>query len=198
MPRYVIRVSLLALLLLTLPRWSVGVVVGDPLGPRDVPAATATTTATATATATPTVSEDRGYDDQRGPEYNTSTPPSRNEAAATAPSLHVSMGRMSRGRGGLVVVPLYVSGKGTFYSVDVQLGYDPLQLSAIGVRRLDKTLGAIMAFNANVPGLLTIAFASGEPLHPTKGALLLAQFRAGRNRPRASAVHLLRGLVDDR
>src|SRR6202158_6187875 len=93
--------------------------------------------------------------------------------------------------------PLYIAGVGAFYSFDIQLQYDALQLSVIGVRRFDIARGAIVEFNAHVPGLVTIAFASAQPIQATTGAVLLVQFREHGSRVRRRAVRLVRGLVDD-
>src|ERR1700687_6882 len=117
--------------------------------------------------------------------------------AVPAPSLHVRLGRLSRSRGGSVVAPLYIAGVGAFYSFDIQLQYDALQLSVIGVRRFDIARGAIVEFNAHVPDLVTIAFASAQPIQATTGAVLLVQFREHGSRVRRRAVRLVRGLVDD-
>jgi hypothetical protein len=108
----------------------------------------------------------------------------------------VHLGRMRPAQQpGHVRVPLYVQTAETFYALDAQVAYDPDELTALGIRRLGDARRALVQTNPQVPGVLAVALASGEPLH--SGALFVLEFERHGSRNRTTGVRIVRAAVGE-
>jgi hypothetical protein len=85
----------------------------------------------------------------------------REASQATVSTLR--FGRARRAANGGLSVPLAVTGR-AWHAVELEVDYDPRRMQATSVRKLRAAGGALLAFNARVPGVLRIALASAEPV----------------------------------
>jgi hypothetical protein len=122
------------------------------------------------------------------------TPPGSGPVTAPDPSRDVRLGRLRRSRrADHLLVPVYVKSASGFLGIDLQVAYDRTHLTAVGVRRLYGTRRALLAANTQVPGRLTVALASGEPL-PVGPALLL-EFDAQPGTSRGAEMRIIQAVV---
>lgn len=94
-------------------------------------------------------------------------------AGRRAPTVRV--GRPA-GRNGVARVPVFVRSSTAFNAVDLQVAYDPAQLTPNGARLRHPSDGALVSTFAAVPGILRVALASGEPMGHQHGTLLVLEF----------------------
>ena len=90
-------------------------------------------------------------------------------------NMTVRLGRVAA-RDGVARVPVYVRSGAPFNSLDLQVAYDPAQLTPTGARLRHPSESAIVTTFAPTPGTLRIAMASGEPVGQRHGMLLVLEF----------------------
>jgi hypothetical protein len=76
------------------------------------------------------------------------------------------LGRPKRARGAVLRFPIHLAGNGEFVALEARLRYDPSRARVRAVRTGPGLEGALLRFGDRVPGVLTIAAASGKPLRP--------------------------------
>jgi len=95
-------------------------------------------------------------------------------------SAHVRLGRAQLiTRSHTAQIPVSVDAAGTFQALDLELEYDPAQLTPLGVHRLGDARAALVQTNSHLPGLVRVALASSAPLRG--GTVLMLRFRAQGN-----------------
>jgi hypothetical protein len=102
-------------------------------------------------------------------------PPSEARVSSTTEPSAVQLGPYHR-RGRSVRVVVSVVNPSTFDAADVQVQYDPAQLTARGVRPLASARQALVAVNAEVPGVVRVALASAQQMQA--GRMLVLRFMA--------------------
>ena len=113
-------------------------------------------------------------------------------AAVHAPaSSSVRLGHLLR-RGATVRVPVYVDVP-LFHAVKIQIRYDAQTMTAVGAHTTGEARHALSQVNTQVPGVVTAALASADPLHA--GPALVLEF----TNPHHShpSVHLEHARVED-
>jgi hypothetical protein len=88
----------------------------------------------------------------------------------------VRVGRVL-GRNGVARVPVYVRSTAMFNALDLQLAYDPAQLTPTGARLRHPSDSAIVTYFAPAAGTLRVALASGVPMGRRHGTLLVLEFK---------------------
>jgi hypothetical protein len=108
----------------------------------------------------------------------------------------VQLGRMRRGRGQRVQVPLYVQTDTPFMALDAQFHYDPSRLRPVGLRSARPLSGALTAFNA-VNGELIVSFASPDAVPTNPGPVLVLEFERTKGTSISGAVSPVQLRLDD-
>jgi sugar lactone lactonase YvrE len=124
------------------------------------------------------------------------------QASGTSAPLHSSRQRAGSIRSGRAVqhgasvrVPLQVHDTTSFQALFATVAYDPNRFTLRGVRRLHAARGAMLKYNAQQPGRVSLAFASPNPV--SSGTVLLLQFDVKDTaRSARSAVQVLDTLVE--
>jgi hypothetical protein len=107
------------------------------------------------------------------------------------------LGRLENGRGHGVRLPLSIDAAQPFSALEIQLSYEPTQLRPIRALPGSAAQGAVVATNTKVPGLMTIALASAEPIDAAGAETLLVEFQSLRSRVASVAsVRIVRATVD--
>jgi len=109
-----------------------------------------------------------------------------------AGSTRVIAGNPHTGRGGIVRVPIYVQGPGTFQALDLRLSYDQTAAQLIAATPHAGAAGALVTQHSS-DGVLSVSLASAKPIDPAAGATLVLEFRASG----AVAPQLIAAQVDE-
>ncbi len=97
----------------------------------------------------------------------------RVRASGRAPM--VRLGR-AIARNGVARVPVYVRSADPFNALDLQVTYDDAHLTPTNTRMHRSTQSSIVSTFSPKPGMLRIAMASGEPIAPRHGVLMVLEF----------------------
>lgn len=83
---------------------------------------------------------------------------------------------MRRARGGRLRLPIGVFTPSPFFSLDLHLRYDPMEIEARNVRPVPSD-GPLLRYNASTPGRLVISLASPEPIPGNGDVLIVVEFQ---------------------
>jgi hypothetical protein len=114
-------------------------------------------------------------------------------ALTTNLSGSVGLGHPTRRQGNRIRVPLLVQSPQGMRALSVQVGYDPGQLTALGVQTVGNARQALVQSNPWVPGSLKIALAGGSPL--PDGVVLMLDFAAKRRFQGRPAIYIQHAVV---
>jgi hypothetical protein len=106
--------------------------------------------------------------------------PLRVRAGGRAPQ--VRLGRVMT-RGGVSRVPVYVRSSEPFNALDLQVAYDETKLTPTSARLRRSVESSIVSMHSSAAGLLRVAMASGVPIAPRHGVLMVLEFVANGNPP---------------
>ncbi|MDX2169033.1 MAG: matrixin family metalloprotease [Deltaproteobacteria bacterium] len=79
-------------------------------------------------------------------------------------------------RNGVARVPVYVRSSAPFNALDLQVAYDETQMTPTSARLRRSVDSSIVSMHAGSEGILRVAMASGEPIAPRHGVLMVLEF----------------------
>ena len=91
-----------------------------------------------------------------------------------------------------MVVPVAVDSAAAYSALDLDVRYDPAQLTPIGVQRVGQARQALVEASVRSPGLFLVSLASSEPLAGGTVMMLRLDTTHGARAP----LHLMRAAVD--
>jgi hypothetical protein len=109
----------------------------------------------------------------------------------------IQLGRLRRGNGTTLRLPIYVRPSGPIQALSLRLSYDPDQLEVVDVTTRRPTPDTELQFDAQIPGQLAIAIASGRRSTRRRSALLAVEFAGRDQNPTSASVHLSQITVDE-
>jgi hypothetical protein len=108
----------------------------------------------------------------------------------------VHAGYARRTPGNRVRVPIYVQASAPFQALDLAISFDSTALAFVSARLRDDDGGALLSARNDPAGSLAISVASGAPIDPRDGAVLLLEF-AGKAAGDCAAARLTGASVDE-
>ncbi|MEO8601783.1 MAG: hypothetical protein ABI629_04310 [bacterium] len=111
----------------------------------------------------------------------------------TATSRSVIAGPVRHARGNVVRVPIYVHGAGMFQAMDLRLRFDAAA-QFLAVRPIGGAAGALVSQHSS-DGSVTVSVASGTPIDPADGAVLMLELHT--DDAEALAVSLVSAMIDE-
>jgi hypothetical protein len=109
----------------------------------------------------------------------------------------VQLGRLRRGKDATMRLPIYVRPKVPLHALTLRLRYDPDQLEVVDVTTRRPTADTQLQFDAQNPGQLAIAVASGRRTTRRRSALLAVEFAVRAQRPAHGSVRLAAIALDE-
>lgn len=106
------------------------------------------------------------------------------------------LGTAHRVSGGRWAVPLFVSSPDPFLGLDVRVGYNA-QARPVGVQPVGMGRDAMLRYDSDGQGVLTIALASANPLTADKGPVAMLMFESSTRRNGTRLARLLSANVDE-
>ncbi|MGD9763028.1 MAG: matrixin family metalloprotease [Candidatus Binatia bacterium] len=117
-------------------------------------------------------------------------------ALAAGPPPRVRLGKPLV-RAGRVRVPVHVRDPHVFRALELHLRYDPDRFTPVDARLRAPGATAMRRWNADIPGRLRVAVASGPPIKTRRGPLLIVEF-AALGRAGNPDVRIEAAAIDDR
>jgi hypothetical protein len=113
-----------------------------------------------------------------------------------ARAARIRLGAPHRLTGGRWAVPLFVSSPDPFLGLDVRVGYDA-PARPVGVQPAGMERNAMLRYDSDGHGVLTIALASPNPLSANNGPVAVLEFESPTRRNGTRIAHLVSASVDE-
>jgi hypothetical protein len=95
-----------------------------------------------------------------------------------------------------VHVPVFVRAAASYYSLDMQVAYDPTRLTPVGITLRGAATSAIAVFHVTQPGVLRVAMASGKAIGRSSEPLRI-EFTLANGVTDAGSVQALAAIIDE-
>ena len=117
-------------------------------------------------------------------------PPVAGSAVGAAASMRQSLqaGDLRPLRRGRLTLPIAIDSPGPVHAIDLRIVYDPDALRVVRARLVGRARHALLAFNADDPGVLRMAIASGAAISPDGRPIVLIAFEGNARRAAVPSV----------